>query len=261
MRNSIETGLTSDDFPPQTKEETKETTNETETKTENTEKDKEFKEMTDIFGNALTETTFTDGEFGTIYRSFEFNRKPNLLGNSGNDLIRETDARGNNVHYTVDENTSRNEEVTDRCHNRTAYEYDASGRTTKVTSKNPDGTELSHVSYAYDAFDNMTEITRGDGMKYVLKYNAFHNLESIGINGKTDGDLIKYTYKNANGRLKEITYANGDKMKATYNGVGQMVAEKWYNSNNTLTAHYKYVYDGEGNIVRSIDISTDSLHL
>ena len=43
-------------------------------------------------------------------------------------------------------------------------------------------------------------------------------------------------------------------MKATYNGVGQMVAEKWYNSSDELTAHYKYVYDGQGNIVRSIDI-------
>ncbi len=105
------------------------------------------------------------------------------------------------------------------------------------------------------------EIARGDGMKYALKYNAFHNLESIGIDGKAES-LIKYTYKNGNGRLKEITYANGDKMTATYNGVGQMVAEKWFESeaaavSSTATpiAHYKYVYDGDGNIVRSIDIS------
>lgn len=69
--------------------------------------------------------------------------------------------------YTVNEDTSRNEEVTDRCGNRTAYEYDASGRTAKVTSKTPDGTEIAHVSYAYDPFDNMTEIVRGDGMKCV----------------------------------------------------------------------------------------------
>ena len=99
----------------------------------------------------------------------------------------------------------------------------------------------------------MTEIVRGDGMKYALAYNAYHNLESIGVDGK-DEKLVKYTYKTGNGRLKEIAYANGDKMKATYNGVGQMVAEKWYNSLDELTAHYKYVYDGQGNIVRSIDI-------
>ncbi len=90
-------------------------------------------------------------------------------------------------------------------------------------------------------------------MKYVLAYNGFRNLESIGIDGKA-GKLIKYSYKNVSGRLKQITYANGDAMKATYNSVGQMVAEKWYNAANTLTAHYKYVYDGQGNIVRSLDI-------
>ena len=99
----------------------------------------------------------------------------------------------------------------------------------------------------------MTEIVRGDGMKYALQYNAFHNLESIGINGK-DEKLVRYTYKTGNGRLKEIAYANGDKMKATYNGVGQPVAEKWYDKDDVLTAHYKYVYDGQGNIVRSVDI-------
>ena len=76
---------------------------------------------------------------------------------------------------------------------------DDSGRTTKVTSKKADGTELAHVSYAYDTFDNMTEIVRGGGMKYALAYNEFHNLQSIGIEGKAEA-LIKYAYKNGNGR-------------------------------------------------------------
>ncbi|MBE6799027.1 MAG: hypothetical protein E7525_04560 [Ruminococcaceae bacterium] len=108
----------------------------------------------------------------------------------------------------------------------------------------------------YDAFDNLTEIVRGDGMKYALKYNKYRNLEAIGINGKTDGDLVAYTYKNGNGRLKQMTYANGHTMKATYNDLGQLIAEKWYSEQayQNLVAHYKYVYDGQGNICRSIDI-------
>ena len=96
---------------------------------------------------------------------------------------------------------------------------------------------------------------RGDGMKYALAYNEFHNLESIGIDGKTE-KLIQYTYKNGNGHLKQMTYANGDTMKATYNRIGQMVAEMWSDKNGVETARYKYVYDGQGNIVRSIDISS-----
>mgnify|MGYP002554069129 CR=1 FL=1 len=101
----------------------------------------------------------------------------------------------------------------------------------------------------------MTEIVRGDGMKYALAYNAYHNLESIGIAGK-DEKLVRYTYKTGNERLKSMTYANGHVMKATYNSIGQMVAEKWFASaaDTTPIAHYKYVYDGQGNIVRSIDI-------
>ena len=223
-----------------------------------------FSEAKDAFGNALTETTFTDGDFGTIYRAFKFNDDdPCCPGDdAGNNLIEETDARGNKTTYTVDGDTSRNEEVTDRLGNKTTYEYDDSGRTTKVTSKKADGTELANVSYAYDTFDNMTLIHRGDGMKYALDYNAFHNLESIGIEGKSE-KLIQYTYKNGNGRLKQMTYANGHTMRAVYNSIGQMVAEKWFeteakaaDSTATPIAHYKYVYDGDGNIVRSIDITS-----
>ena len=247
VRNSIETALSPSDFVVESTGTPDDETAESED-TAHT-----FTEAKDCFGNALTETTFTDGEFGTIYRSFEFTPCCNCAENAGNDLISETDARGNKTYYTVDEDTSRNEEVTDRLGNKTVYEYDDSGRTTKVTSKKADGTELAHVSYAYDAFDNMSEIVRGDGMKYALTYNEFHNLESIGIDGKTE-KLIQYTYKNGNGRLKEMKYANGDTMKATYNSIGQMVAEKWFDSTENLTAHYKYVYDGDGNIIRSIDI-------
>lgn len=206
----------------------------------------EFAEAKDGFGNAITETTFTDGEFGTFYRAFGF-------GDDGNDLIRETDARGSETIYDVDAATSRNKEVIDRCGNKTAYEYDDSGRTTKVTSKDAAGGELAHVSYTYDAFDNMTEIVRGDGMKYALAYNAFHNLESIGVDGKAE-KLVTYTYKNGNGRMKQVTYANGHTMKATYNSIGQMIAEKWYDG-ETLIAEYRYVYDGQGNIVRSLDFA------
>ena len=92
-------------------------------------------------------------------------------------------------------------------------------------------------------------------MKYALAYNAFHNLESIGIEGKTE-KLAAYAYKNGSGKLKSIAYANGQVMKASYNAIGQMTAEKWYADADAAApiAHYKYVYDGQGNIVRSIDI-------
>ena len=47
-----------------------------------------FKEVTDYYGNTLTETTFADGEFGTVYRSYEYTSNCNCAENAGNDLIR-----------------------------------------------------------------------------------------------------------------------------------------------------------------------------
>ncbi len=254
VRTAFETKLTEEDFVIEDEEET---TTETEEVTEETEEETEeildFEELTDAFGNILTETTYTDGEFGTIYRSFGFDE-------DGNNLLTETDSRGNKTEYEVDGVTSRNKEITDRLGNKTAYEYDDSGRTTKVTSKNADGDEVATVSYTYDSFDSLTEIVRGDGLKYVLQYNAFHNLESIAIDGKSDGKLITYTYKENNGRLKEMTYANGDKMTATYDGKGNMIAEHWYDASGNLTAHYKYGYSAQGEIVLTIDMLAKKMY-
>ncbi len=246
VRNCLECGLTESDFYV-------EDTSEEENTEEDTTESDAFEEAKDAFGNVLTETIFNEAETAAIYRSFGYNTASAGTANAGNHLIYETDARGNKTQYVVDEETSRNMEVIDRCGNRTAYEYDSEGKVTKVTSKDTNNTEIAHVSYGYDSLGNMTEIVRGDGMKYVLAYNAFHNLESISIDGKPER-LVAYTYKNGNGRLKQVTYANGDTMKVTYNSIGQMNSEKWYNALGELTAYYKYVYDGSGNVVRTIDL-------
>ncbi|MBE6651006.1 MAG: hypothetical protein E7613_06805 [Ruminococcaceae bacterium] len=86
----------------------------------------------------------------------------------------------------------------------------------------------------------------------VTEYDAYRNLDSIGIDGKSE-KLIKYTYRDNNGRLKKITYANGDYMTASYDRLGRMISEKWFNSTGSLTYEYTYAYDGEGNIVKTID--------
>ncbi|MBQ8683632.1 MAG: hypothetical protein IJ518_03830 [Clostridia bacterium] len=278
VRDSLETGLTAEDFAG-----VNDVTEDSDPYMETAEDTPTFDELLDAHGNPLTETTFTDGEFGTVYRSFAYNAnrfsEESGMDDSGNDLIRETDARGNTTEYTVDPVTSRTTAVTDRCDNKTAYEYDTSGRTTKVESfaalRDENGnvlrdendnvlypeTPMANVSYGYNAMGNLTAITRGDGMGYGLTYDAHHNLATIGVTG-AQNPLVTYGYKPGSGRLKSVTYANGHVMKATYNGLGQLVAEKWYESeaqaaDSTATpiAYYKYVYDNDGNLVRSIDIT------
>jgi len=237
-RNDIEYSLSSADFETEISDE--------ESDSEESDTTEEFEEAKDSYGNVLTETLFNEAETEAIYSSFGYS-------SNGNDLVRETDPRGNRTTYTVDTDTSRTTQITDRCGNKTALEYDAVGRTTKVRSKTASGTEMANVSYSYDSFDNMTEIVRGDGMKYALSYNEFHNLASIGVHGKVE-NLVSYTYKDGNGKLKEVSYANGDVLKITYNRLGQVSSEKWYDAANTLTAHHKYSYDNKDNVVRSIDL-------
>ena len=243
VRDSLETGLTAEDFPAETDCSGEETAEPLEAEEEASVFD--FEELTDSFGNDRTETTFFGDEFGTVYRSFDY-------GENGNDLLRETDARGGQTLYTVDAATSRVTQTQDRCGNKTACTYDAAGRTAKVISKDAADTALAEVSYAYDDFDNMTAITRGDGVTYGLAYNKFHKLESIGIEGKAE-KLVTYGYGGGSGRLKTVTYANGHKMTLAYNSLGQLVSEQWHDADEVLVAHYRYVHDNRGNLTRSID--------
>ena len=244
FRENIETGLSEADFAD----------NEVDEESVVQEEDViEFNEVSDNYGNILTETTFKDGEFGTIYRSYEYNEQSEMYSDAGNNLVAEIDARGNRTEYTVNEETSLNEAVTDRLGNKTLYEYDKNGRITKVTNKSVDGTELANISYEYDDFSNLKEIVRGDGMKYSLLYNDRHKLETITAD---QTKLVTYKYKNGTGRLKEMVCANGFIGKFTYNGFGQLISESWgrYSDDMFISyVYYQYVYDNNGNIVRTVD--------
>jgi len=265
--NSIETELFADDFTTISEdysadEDTAEDTFNPgfSTEAEETDSAPEFEEARDPHGNPFTETNFVDGEFGTIYRSFKYY---NDMDHIGNDLTCETDPRGNETKYDVNTNTSKNNAVIDRCGNKTEYEYDRFGEVSKVTSfekigeddeGNPIYHPLADVSYAYCEFGQLGMISRGDGMKYNIDYDEFNQLQAIGIKGKPE-KLVKYDYKTGSGRLKSVTYANGNVMYATYNSIGQMISETWKDTEDgNIIAYYKYVYDGSGNIVRSLDI-------
>lgn len=237
FRANIETNLTAADFEDNSSNNSNET--------------KEFEEVKDKYGNTLTSTNFIDGEYGTIYQSYNYNSNDPNSATAGNDLIEKTDARGLKTIYDVDVATSRVKTVTDRCNNKTSYEYDSAGRKTKIISQKSDGTEVSHIKYSYDNFNNLNKITRCDGMEYSLGYNHHHKLENIGIDGMPQ-PLISYNYKKGSGRLKEISYANGHKIKAVYNSAGKPMSETIYNDDIEVNT-YRYLYDNSGKLVRSID--------
>ena len=258
IQNKLETDLTEADFSGASENPTIISTD-TETVEEAPETEQDefvFSEFQDRFGNPLTSTTFQKGKLGALYRSYKYNDDDccnNTDADAGNDLVEETDSRGNKTTYIVDFDSSRVEEIIDRCGNKTAYTFDDSGRTTVVTNKDKDENEIATVAYTYDAVDNLTGIIRGDGQKYDIGYNEALLLKNISVrNGASVQELVNYTYKNSSGRLKTINYANGWKMVATYNSLGRMTHETWY-LNDVEKARYIYAYNGAGNIVRSID--------
>ena len=42
-------------------------------------------------------------------------------------------------------------------------------------------------------------------------------------------------------------------MRLSYDRYGNMTSEKWYDEDDNPTYEYTYSYDGEGNIVKTID--------
>lgn len=78
----------------------------------------------------------------------------------------------------------------------------------------------------------MTGIVRGDGMRYDIDCSRFNDIASIGISGKSE-KLVSYVSKN--GKPRQITYANGNTMKAVYDKYGRLVSE-----NGTRTAKRRF---------------------
>ncbi len=250
IKNYIETDLTEDDFEEIYVDDSENNVEESteETTEESTESEYEFKEVVDDYGNSLTDTFFNEGSFGTLYRSYAYNI-------TGNDLISTTDERNNTTLYNVDSVHSRNISTTDRVGNKTILEYDDSNRIKKVKNQNLYDIQLSNASYEYDAFDNLTNINRGDGLGYELKYDIFNRPQSINIKGK-DIPLISNYYHNNNGKLKKSYYANSQYVSFQYNDLGQLTKLSW---NDEKSGYYQYCdfeYDNNGNLIYCLDSVT-----
>ena len=227
IRKNVERGLTIADFEGTTSETT------------------HFKEHFDKFGNQITDTVYKANEAATIYGLFEYD-------SDGNNLISHTDDRGNKLNYTVDEETSLVTSVEHRCNQKVDYYYDDAKRVKKISNKDELNNTIATVTYDYDTFDDITRITRGDGMEYSFEYNKFRQPMSIAF-GKNTEAILTYEY-NDNGKLKKINFANGEKLSIIYNKLGQVISETVQSGESTTIAKRKYIYDNSGNIIRTIDL-------
>ena len=254
IRNRVDTGLTEEDFITNIINNIEDIDEETEKigadLNDETVLQMNSSEKYDEYGNKILETVYSDNGHGCIYRSFGYNR--------AGETIWESDQCGGYKSYIVNDITSQNEEIRDKNGSISRYTYDESGR---LISEETDvyGEKPSQTDYVYDTYDNITEISNLNGTAYNFEYDCFHKIKGISVNGNNI-PLISYSYKNGNGDIREITYANGDKMTIGYDAFQKRISETWTNSDNEVIAVYKYVYDinsikpSERNLVRITDV-------
>lgn len=161
-------------------------------------------------------TTLTYGSIGTVSTvsngaaTWTYST---VIDSFGSGLLRTTvtDPLSNTRKVVYDPDTSLVSSDTDGANRTTTYQYDASGRLTRVTS--PEG---DYVQYAYDARGNQTSVTRvakaGSGLSNIVTYAGFSSTCSNVIvcnkpNTTTDatGAVTDYTWDSSHGGLLTVT--------------------------------------------------------
>jgi len=143
--------------------------------------------LSDLWGNRLS---ITEPNAGTITSEY----------NKFNELVKQTDARGN----------------------ITTYQYDKLGR---VTQKHFIGS--SPVNYVYDVANHgvgkLQKVSQGTPTQEVFSYDAFGRLATHTKSIDANAALCKHSYTyNANGQLHTLTYPSGFGVTYSYTGTGKL---------------------------------------
>lgn len=198
----------------------------------------------DEYGNKKFEITDAAGEYGSLYRTFGYDQ-------NGNNTVYETDEKNNRTEYTYDPVTSLMKSSKQPGRGTINYEYYSDRQLKKSSMVLADGQTVETV-YGYDYLDNVSEIQQ-NGYKYAIRYDDFGNTSSIGLlENNIFKLLVSYGYNVKSGRIKSTTYANGMSMECSYNSAGNVISETW-KKNSVIEAQYAYTYDGDGNILTSLD--------
>ena len=131
----------------------------------------------------------------------------------------------------------------------TTYQYDAAGRRTNAVDA-----ANQHVDYGYDAADNLTGITRGDGIAAasveMRTYNALNLPETDSVANAGNAALTSTLSYSLAGNLVREQHPNGDVTFNNYDLVDQLVAREIDrgNPNTPSGAHREtFGYDKVGN--------------
>lgn len=157
-----------------------------------------------------------------------------------------TDQHGRITTYSYDD-YGRNSSITtpDGISTKYTYKSTSSNQISKIQAVDTENNDsvLGSVSYTYDG-NRLKALSYGQDT-YTFNVDRFGNATSTTINGKT---LSTNTYATNNGKLKSVTYANGNVRTYSYNWLGQISSVG--NGSHTM---YRYTYDLNGTLTKFTD--------
>ena len=147
-----------------------------------------------------------------------------------------TDARGNSIQYGYDPDTRQNTTVTDPKGNMSTYLYGNAEDMLRLASLTSTG--LGTVSYGYDTFGKLTEVTRGSTV-YSLTYDTWNR----SLETKVGNTALSVNTYDSYGRLSTVAYGNGFTAEYVYDELDRV---KEILLNDVLT--YEFLYNAEGDL-------------
>jgi len=168
----------------------------------------------------------------------------------------ETDTRGKITTYFYDNSTGYLSATISPEGYGTAYTYDTLGNIEYVLpaeiATNGYTSEITgDIQYVYDDANRLEKI-KTDTTEYAFSYDNFGNTTGITASGST---LATYVYNSYNGKLNEIDYGNGFKVKYVYDSLDR-IKEIQYNTNggSTFSTAYRYEYGALGEVIGIYDV-------
>ena len=210
----------------------------------------------------ISEETFTYDAYGNVtehtYRA-EDTEQTTAYGytTDGNFLSWIEDSLDQRTYYGYNADNSTLEWIqypNDTVSTRQTFEYD--DETFRLVTTYAETASLNRMYALYDyTNDRLTEIETYSSL-YELSYNSWGQRTGVAV-GSTN--LAAYTYSDdANRYLIQLDYGNGDVVKYTYDDLGRVTQESYYESGDeenpvrTVT----YTYDSTGALATTVDSKT-----
>ena len=181
---------------------------------------------------------------------------------NGNYVTATTDSSGNTTRYGYDEQTGVLLWVQypkDTVYTRTNYEYDVMYRLVRTYAET-DQKDLQNkqieMSAEYFYQDDLLAVLQTNSTRYRFVYNEFNLRESVNVGNNL---LVGYVYtEDKNHYLERLDYANGDRVKYSYDSLGRVIKETYFEDNerDVPSRVIRYSYDSSGAVARVTDSAT-----